>query len=81
MRRIRSACCARAASGQARRAAEKRDELAAFISIFPCGDPYHIVMAGLVPAIHALMRRQKKDVDAGSIGERRDAVLRGYGRA
>ena len=28
MRRIRSACCARAASGQRRRAAEQRDELA-----------------------------------------------------
>ena len=30
MRRIRSGCCARAASGQRRRAAEKRDELAPF---------------------------------------------------
>ena len=33
MRRIRSACCARAASGHGRRAAEQRDELAPLHSI------------------------------------------------
>jgi F420-dependent methylenetetrahydromethanopterin dehydrogenase len=34
-------------------------------------------MAGLVPAIHALLAAAaKKDVDARDIGERSDAVLR-----
>jgi hypothetical protein len=33
-------------------------------------------MAGLVPAIHALLAAFKKDVDARDIGERSDAVLR-----
>jgi hypothetical protein len=33
-------------------------------------------MAELVPAIHALLGAFKKGVDAGTIGERSDAVLR-----
>jgi hypothetical protein len=32
-------------------------------------------MAGLVPAIHVLLREALKDVDARHIGERSDAVL------
>ena len=40
MRRIRSGCCARAAIGQRRRAAQQRDELA----------PFHYPMSPVLPA-------------------------------
>jgi hypothetical protein len=33
-------------------------------------------MAGLDPAIHVFNASMKKDVDAGHVGERNDAVLR-----